>query len=111
VIDINILLGRATARVKSKPFPQINVKGSGFFVGRVGSKTASITFIEDTVKPVKPEVRLFKSVTVMGYGDIASVIKRPGGSAVELKSDYFHVVAETQDHFIKSQVRRIVKGL
>jgi len=50
-------------------------------------------------------------VALIGPGSEATVMKRYGGMAGEIKGNGFHGVVEMQDRFVKSQVRRLVEGL
>jgi hypothetical protein len=110
VIDFDILFHGTRVRVKRD---SISVKGRGLFDVRVGRGLAYIGFESADVKPHRPiQPRLWREgVALIGPGGEATVLKRYGGMAGEIKGNGFHGVVEMQDGFVKSQVRRLVEGL
>jgi hypothetical protein len=110
VIDFDILFHGTRIKVKRD---SISVKGRGLFDVRVGQRSAHIGFESMDVKPSKPiQPRLWRGgVALIGPGGEATVLKRYGGMAGEIRGEGFHGVVEMQDGFVKSQVRRLVEGL
>jgi hypothetical protein len=110
VIDFDILFHGTRIKVKRD---SISVKGRGLFDVRVGQRSAHIGFESMDVKPSKPiQPRLWREgVALIGPGGEATVMKRYGGMAGEIRGAGFHGVVEMQDGFVKSQVRRLVEGL
>ena len=110
MIDFDILFHGTRVRVKRD---SINVKGRGLFDVRVGQRSAYIGFESVEVKQPKPiQLRLWRGgVALIGPGSEATVLKRYGGVAGEIRGAGFHGVVEMQDGFVKSQVRRLVEGL
>jgi hypothetical protein len=110
MIDFDILFHGTKVRVKQD---RIVVKGRGLFDVRVGQRVAYIGFEGVDVKPSKPiQPRLWRGgIALLGPGGEATVLKRYGGMAGEIRGEGFHGVVEMQDGFIKSQVRRLVEGL
>jgi hypothetical protein len=110
MIDLDVLFHSTRIKVKHD---KIQVKGRGLFDVRVGQRSAYIGFESADVKPLKPiQPRLWREgIALLGPGGEATVLKRYGGMAGEIRSEGFHGVVEMQDGFIKSQVRRLVEGL
>jgi hypothetical protein len=110
VIDFDILFHGTRVRVKRD---SISVKGRGLFDVRIGQRSAYIGFESADVKPLKPiHPRLWREgIALIGPGGEATVVKRHGGMAGEIRGGGFHGVVEMQDGFVKSQVRRLVEGL
>jgi hypothetical protein len=110
VVDFDILFHDTRIRVKRD---SIDIKGRGLFDVRIGQRSAYIGFESADVKQPKPirPVVWRGGVALIGPGSEATVMKRYGGMAGEIKGNGFHGVVEMQDRFVKSQVRRLVEGL
>jgi hypothetical protein len=110
MIDFDVLFHGTRIKVKHD---RITVKGKGLFDVRVGQRSAYVGFESVEVKqpkPIKP-VLWRGGVALIGPGGEATVLKRYGGMAGEIRGAGFHGVVEMQDGFVKSQVRRLVEGL
>jgi hypothetical protein len=110
MIDFDVLFHGTRIRVKRD---RIDIKGRGLFDVRVGQRSAYIGFESADVKPLKPiQPRLWREgIALIGPGSEATVLRRYGGMAGEIRGAGFHGVVEMQDGFVKSQVRRLVEGL
>jgi hypothetical protein len=110
MIDFDVLFHGTRIKVRHD---RITVKGKGLFDVRVGQRSAYVGFESVEVKqpkPIKP-VLWRGGVALIGPGGEATVLKRYGGMAGEIRGAGFHGVVEMQDGFVKSQVRRLVEGL
>jgi hypothetical protein len=110
MIDFDVLFHGTRIKVRHD---RITVKGKGLFDVRVGQRASYIGFESAEVKPLKPiQPRLWREgIALIGPGGEATVMKRHGGMAGEIRGAGFHGVVEMQNGFVKSQVRRMVEGL
>jgi len=109
MLDLELLFHGVKARVRGGG---VHVAARGLYAVAGGQRVARLAFEETGIRPAMPEPRFWsKGIALIGYGERAAILRRYGGSAGEIRGPYFHGVVEVQDRFIKSQVRRAVKGL